>query len=642
MRKSFSIVILASLLLSLLTLAFDVQHVKASGTIYIRADGSIDPSTAPISTNDNITYMLTADVFDTIVVERDNTVVDGNGWTVQGSETSDGFYLSGIYNVIVRNVTIQGFYRGVYAISSSLITISHSNITNNTDGVCLGSSSNVTVSGNIIDNNDYGVYLYSSANNTVSGNTVANNGYGVDLWSSSNNNTVSGNVFIDDGLFVYDSYDNVVLNNSVNDKPLVYLEDVSDMVVEDAGQVILVNCNHIRVENLNLSRTTVGVELWGTNSTVLSCNTISNNIWDGIYLLYSSSNVVLGNSITGNGVNLHYSSNNNTVSGNNITASNDDGVYLYSSSGNTVSGNTIANNGDGVYLSYSSGNTVSGNTIANNGDGVYLSYSSGNTVSGNTIANNGYGVDLRSSSNNNTVSGNNITSNYYGVDLSFSSNNNTVSGNNIANNEDGVDLRYSSSNDITGNSMTNNSYGLYLTGSNSCLISGNTITLNDIGVVLSASVDCIVSCNNIANQEGIVLHESHSNTVYHNNFLDNHMYASMYSIETNAWDNGCEGNYWNDYNGTDINGDGIGDTPYTIDVGNKDNYPLMDPYWNIADINHDLIVDIYDVVTMCTAYVSTPLDSNWNCHCDITEPYGLIDIYDVVLMCNNYGETYEL
>jgi nitrous oxidase accessory protein NosD len=41
------------------------------------------------------------------------------------------------------------------------------------------------------------------------------------------------------------------------------------------------------------------------------------------------------------------------------------------------------------------------------------------------------------------------------------------------------------------------------------------------------------------------------------------------------WDNGKVGNCWSDYNGTDANHDGIGDTPYTIDIVDRDRFPLM-------------------------------------------------------------------
>ena len=50
-------------------------------------------------------------------------------------------------------------------------------------------------------------------------------------------------------------------------------------------------------------------------------------------------------------------------------------------------------------------------------------------------------------------------------------------------------------------------------------------------------------------------------------------------IVGNIWDNGYPdgGNYWDNYNGTDSDGDGIGDTPYNIsnDGSKRDRYPLI-------------------------------------------------------------------
>ena len=56
-------------------------------------------------------------------------------------------------------------------------------------------------------------------------------------------------------------------------------------------------------------------------------------------------------------------------------------------------------------------------------------------------------------------------------------------------------------------------------------------------------------------------------------------------FETNRFDNGSLGNYWSNYNGTDADHDGVGDTPYVIDANQVDHYPLMAPFnFSSADI----------------------------------------------------------
>jgi hypothetical protein len=66
------------------------------------------------------------------------------------------------------------------------------------------------------------------------------------------------------------------------------------------------------------------------------------------------------------------------------------------------------------------------------------------------------------------------------------------------------------------------------------------------------------------------------NTFYHNNFINVYWSKNLTSTSI-TWDNGVEGNYWNDYQGTDSNHDGIGDTPQLIDANNQDRHPLMEP-----------------------------------------------------------------
>lgn len=218
MKKVFSTVMLASLIVSMLTLAFNVQPVRASETIYIRADGSVEGTTQFSSLN-NITYMFTGNIYDSIVVERSNIIIDGAGYMLQGSGSGNGFDWSGINNVTIQNTNIKNFFNGIWLVSSSSNSILGNNITaNNGFGIRLDSSSNYnSIQGNSITNNGYGIRLFSSSNNNISGNNItANNTDGIDL-SDSSNNSISGNTItanIINGIRLDDSSDNTVYHNN--------------------------------------------------------------------------------------------------------------------------------------------------------------------------------------------------------------------------------------------------------------------------------------------------------------------------------------------------------------------------------------------------------------------------------------------
>jgi parallel beta-helix repeat protein len=164
------------LLLSISSITGLIQAVKADGgTIYIRAEGSISPSTAPVYSADNTTYTLTGNITanaDGIVVGRDNIVLDGAGFTVAGNGTASGVILGDLENVTVGNMTITNFLDGIVLYTSFGNILSGNNVANNQWGIVLssnvfywGGSSNNTLSGNNVENNGYGIYLDSSSNN---------------------------------------------------------------------------------------------------------------------------------------------------------------------------------------------------------------------------------------------------------------------------------------------------------------------------------------------------------------------------------------------------------------------------------------------------------------------------------------------
>jgi parallel beta-helix repeat protein len=216
LKRNASQLVLLLLFAALLTHAFNTRPAIASGTIYIRADGSIDPPTAPILRSGNV-YALTDDISGSIIVEKDNIVVNGAGHTLQGTGEETGIDLSLRTNEKIQNIIIKTFNYAVYLSSSSHVTISGTNIANSSDGIWLSHSSSNSIFGNNITTNVLegiyildstgnsifgnnittntfdGIYLFSSSNNTISGNKIANNGYGVTSYYSSDNNIFHNN-----------------------------------------------------------------------------------------------------------------------------------------------------------------------------------------------------------------------------------------------------------------------------------------------------------------------------------------------------------------------------------------------------------------------------------------------------------------
>ncbi|RIK39182.1 MAG: hypothetical protein DCC58_15695 [Chloroflexi bacterium] len=153
--------------------------------------------------------------------------------------------------------------------------------------------------------------------------------------------------------------------------------------------------------------------------------------------------------------------------------------------------------------------------------------------------------------------------NYYGLYV-YKGSGNQIRNNRIVANVYGLHLQESAGNDVRGNELSRQThhspggYGLYLYTSRDNWFEGNTIE------------------NNL--NWGLWFSNSTGNTIVRNNIIGNDPQVSDDSGGNRFYDEQRrEGNYWDDYRGTDDNGDGIGEVPYSIGGPGRaaDIYPFI-------------------------------------------------------------------
>jgi parallel beta-helix repeat protein len=155
----------ALLLLCAMYSAGSFQTVKSqySGPVYIRSDGSIDPSTAPIQRVENV-YTLLDTFVGNITVEKDNVVIDGASYAIEGTAigttVTAGVDLSFRSNVTIKNMQIRSFVNGIRLLNSFYNNLVGNNIMENVDGIRIENSTGNSVFGNNITANRHGIHPF--------------------------------------------------------------------------------------------------------------------------------------------------------------------------------------------------------------------------------------------------------------------------------------------------------------------------------------------------------------------------------------------------------------------------------------------------------------------------------------------------
>jgi parallel beta-helix repeat protein len=559
----------------LLVVTIDADHVIFSGFKIINTCIYLDHTTAVLFSDNEVSEGL----FTAISVEggNNNTITNNHVWGNWGygirlSESND--------NLVTANNVSDNSGISLYGANNNTITGNNVSGCRSLAGIFLRESNGNTITGNNASGNGgLGIRLEGSNDNMIMGNLVSgNNDVGVSLVGSSGNTFTSNDVLHNvEGIWLSDSNGNLVANNTIGD-------------------------------NYN-----IGIDLTGS-STIIADNHIFDSVL-GIYLWYSRSSSLTGNTLEGNGVYIDgsepadWSTNSidttNTVNGKPVyylknqtsgTVPLDAGqVILFGCTHMTVDHVELIDTSVGVQLAYSSDCLITNSTFSSMGDattficnGIICTTGSDNNIIADSVFTNSLdGIDIYGEGC--TVTDCEFTDNAvgiaaYGADCTiahstfsnqcenialYGANHATIAGNTMMNGLEGIFVSGTITSIIRDNTMMNNEYGIYVAGGSGNTISNNTITGNTkAGISVHGSTNTITGNTITDNLIGLYFRYSHSNTITENTIADNQnsIYMDLYSDGNFIYHNNFVRNT---------------QAPYDINTNQWDNgYPDGGNYWD--------------------------------------------------------------
>ncbi|HKJ00298.1 MAG TPA: nitrous oxide reductase family maturation protein NosD [bacterium] len=225
------------------------------------------------------------------------------------------------------------------------------------------------------------------------------------------------------------------------------------------------------------------------------------------------------------------------------------GIWVNGATGSLIARNTIqgrphrilSDRGNGINLWQIHSGVIADNVIQQVRDGIYISVSSGSLVQGNRMR------DLR-----------------FGIHYMYADGN-RVRSNRTCDSRVGYALMFSKRLDVRGNVAYHNAtYGILFRSVLDSVIVGNVVAANDQGLFLNEAAYNEISGNLVArNATGVhITGGVTDNRVFGNDFIANRMQVHFNQRVPLTWDNPGAGNYWGDYLGWDLDGDGRGDPAY--------------------------------------------------------------------------------
>lgn len=300
---------------------------------------------------------------------------------------------------------------------------------------------------------------------------------------------------------------NLIINKSI------YFEGIGMPVLDGQKkyEVLSVKANSVTICGFKIIRSgyatlndPCGIKVYDSHHVNVINNTLYDNFF-GIYLQYSKFCIIKNNSVTGLGVEEQQIGN---------------GIHCWKSDSLQIIANHVSGHRDGIYFEFVTNSVIWRNISEKNiRYGLHFMFSNSDSYISNVFKNNGAGVAVMFTHKvkmfNNTFSEN------WG-DAAY-----------------GLMLKEITDSYILGNHFSKNTTGIYMEGTNRLLVEKNSFDANGWGMKIQAS--CM------------------DNVITQNNFTGN-----TFDISTNGSLvlNTFNSNYWDKYEGYDLNKDKVGDVPY--------------------------------------------------------------------------------
>lgn len=280
---------------------------------------------------------------------------------------------------------------------------------------------------------------------------------------------------------------------------------------EKKYEILTIRANGVKVSGFKITNSGYaslddpgGIKIFQSRDVKIANNELSNNFF-GIYLQQSNNCIIENNYIHSNGVEEQQIGN---------------GIHCWKSDSLIIQGNKINGHRDGIYFEFVTNSVIWRNvSFSNIRYGLHFMFSNDDAYISNVFKNNGAGVAVMFTHRVKMINNNFI--NNWG-DAAY-----------------GLLLKEISDSYILNNKFNNNTTGIYMEGTNRILVKHNELRENGWGMKIQAS--CM------------------DNTIQENNFLGN-----TFDISTNGSLvlNNFNENYWDKYEGYDLDKDKYGDVPY--------------------------------------------------------------------------------